>query len=208
MNSELVYLRSLEQDDLDRIHKWHNDSALYQTLGGAFRPVSHAAVEGWLHKKIAYSTTELNLAICLSSTSQHIGNTYLRNIDWVARNAETHVFIGDPSHRGKGYGTAAGHLLVKYAFSVLGLRRLYAYILADNKASIKKDQKCGYVMEGRLRKHAFKNGQFKDVIVIGLCAEDYSAIDTQKKIWNCESYEPKSFKNPLALGSKRLSEHL
>jgi RimJ/RimL family protein N-acetyltransferase len=170
MNSKPIYLRALELDDLDRIHKWHNDPALYQTLGGAFRPISRAACESWLRKKIAYSTTELNLAICLTTTSQQIGNTYLRNIDWVARHAEAHIFIGDSEQRGKGYGTIARRLLIEYAFEKLGLMRLYVFVLADNQASIRMNEKCGFVLEGRLRKHAFKEGEFKDVIVMGLCA--------------------------------------
>jgi len=31
-----VYLRPLTQDDLDRVLNWHNDPALYSTLGDIF----------------------------------------------------------------------------------------------------------------------------------------------------------------------------
>ncbi len=177
IESDLIYLRSLELDDLDRIHKWHNDPALYETMLGTFRYVSRAAVEEWLHKKMAYSTQEVNLAICLTSNSQHIGNTYLRNIDWGARHAETSIFIGEPDQRSKGWGTAVLRLRSKHAFEDLGLQRLYSFILADNKAAIKLTEKYGYVVEGRLRKHVFKGGEFKDVLVMGFCAEDYFSSD-------------------------------
>ncbi len=34
--SDLVYLRSLELEDLEKVHKWHNDQDLYLTLMGLF----------------------------------------------------------------------------------------------------------------------------------------------------------------------------
>jgi RimJ/RimL family protein N-acetyltransferase len=173
MVSDLVYLRSLELDDLDRIYNWHNDPALYETLVGAFRPVSRAAAEEWLREKIAYSAQEENLAICLKDNSQHIGNIYLRNIDWVARHAETGILIGDPGQRGKGCGTMARRLQIEHAFQDLGLQRLYATVLADNKAVVRMNEKCGFVVEGRLRRHIFKDGKFRDALILGICADDY-----------------------------------
>ena len=179
---EPVYLRALEIDDLERTHKWHNDPALYETLTSAFRYVSRVAEEEWLSKRLAYSTQEVNLAICLASNSQHIGNIYIKNIDWVARHAELGVFIGDPDQRSKGYGQAAMRLVIRHAFQDLGLQRLYGFILADNKASIRMCEKCGLVVEGKLRKHFFKGGELKDVVVMGLCADDYFSLEGAKKV--------------------------
>jgi hypothetical protein len=34
--SDDVYLRALEISDLEQCHRWHNDMALYETLGGTF----------------------------------------------------------------------------------------------------------------------------------------------------------------------------
>ena len=104
---EPVYLRSLEMEDLARIHRWHNDPDLYGSLVPPHRFVSTAAVEQWLRQRIAYSTDEVALAICLSANSEHIGNIYLRRINWVARHAVLNMFIGDPAHQSKGYGQAA-----------------------------------------------------------------------------------------------------
>ncbi len=174
---ESVYLRSLELDDLDRIHKWHNDPALYESLAGTFWYASRIAEEEWLRKRIAYSTQEINLAICLTSNSQHIGNAYLHNIDWINRRAMTSLFIGDPEQQGKGYGTTVKRLLLKYAFEDLGLLRVYSFILADNKASIRMNEKCGLAVEGKLRKHFFKGGEFKDAVVMGICADDFSSTE-------------------------------
>jgi RimJ/RimL family protein N-acetyltransferase len=174
---ESVYLRALELDDLDRTYKWHNDRELYKTIG-VFHPVSRATDQEWLHKKQAYSNDEVNLAICVTTNSEHsehIGNIYLRNIDWIARTAELRIFIGEPDQRSKGYGQAAIRLLIRHAFDDLGLLRVYLFVYDDNKAAIRSYEKCGFVIEGKLRKHFFIAGKFKDCLVMGICADDLIA---------------------------------
>ena len=110
---ETIYLRALEHNDLDRTYKWHNDHELYRTMG-VFHYASRATDEEWLRKKQMFSDEEVNLAICLTENSQHIGNIYLRNIDWIARNAELRIFIGASDYRTKGYGQAAIRLLIRH----------------------------------------------------------------------------------------------
>ena len=174
---ELVYLRAFELGDLERTQKWHNDPALYETVVGAFRYVSRAAEEEWLRQKQAYSNQEVNLAICLKADSTHVGNMYLRNINWIARHAEVSMFIGESEQRGKGYGTAALRLLIQHAFRDLGLLRLYAFVLEENLPVLQVCEKCGLILEGKLRQHAYKDGEFKDVLVVGLCSEDLQASE-------------------------------
>jgi RimJ/RimL family protein N-acetyltransferase len=169
---EAVYLRALELDDLERTHRWHNDPTLYETLVGPFRYVSRATEEEWLRQKQAYSNQEVNLAICLVADSRHIGNIYLRRFNWIARHAEVSgLFIGEPEQRSKGYGTAALRLLIQHAFRDLGLWRLYAFVLEENEPIRRVVEKCGFTVEGKLCKHAYKRGEFKDVLVVGLCCE-------------------------------------
>jgi len=168
---EKVYLRALSEDDLDRVLGWHNDPELYVTLGGHFRHVSRETERNWLRHRVE-APDEVNLAICLLDPAQHIGNIYLRNVNWVHRNAELHIFIARQENRGKGYGSAAIRLIIKHAFEDLGLLRLYLYTLASNSAAISSYQKCGFVVEGRLRQHTFKRGTFEDMIVMGLCREE------------------------------------
>jgi RimJ/RimL family protein N-acetyltransferase len=167
-----VYLRALEISDLERTQKWHNDSGLYELLVSPFRFVSRSAEEEWIRKKTAFSQAEFQLAICLKEDNRHIGNIHLRNIDWVSRLAEVGLFIGDAENWSKGYGTCALRLIVRHAFRDLGLRRIFLTVLASNQRAVTCYEKCGFVVEGRLRRHAYKCGEFRDLIFMGLCAED------------------------------------
>jgi diamine N-acetyltransferase len=167
---ETVYLRALTTDDVDRLLGWHNDPELYATLGGHFRHVNRETEAEWLRQRLE-ARNEVNLAVCLFKPHEHIGNIYLREINWLDRNAELHTFIARPEHRGKGYGSAAVRLITRHAFEDLGLIRIYLHVLASNSTAVAVYERCGFVTEGRLRRHAFKKGVFEDMLVMGLCHE-------------------------------------
>jgi RimJ/RimL family protein N-acetyltransferase len=171
MKKDPVFLRALEAGDLERTLRWHNDPALYETLGGPFRFVSRETEEEWLRSRCRSGDRELNLAICLARTGEHIGNIYLRNIDWISRHGEMHMSIGDRKHRSRGYGASALQQLIAHAFRTMGLQRMYLHVLEDNAAALAVYRRCGFAVEGTLRRHAFKDGAFKNVLVMGLCAD-------------------------------------
>ncbi len=169
---EDVYLRALEPSDVDQTRKWHNDAGLYDMLVSPFRYVSHAAEGEWLDSKTAYSQTEIQLAICLKEGDRHIGNINLTNVDWIARHGYLGIFIGETQYQSKGYGQQALRLMLRHAFRDLGLHRVYLMVFDDNPRAIRVYEKCGFVVEGRLRQHAYKRGAFRDLIFMGICAGD------------------------------------
>jgi RimJ/RimL family protein N-acetyltransferase len=168
-----VFLRSLEEADLERTHLWHNDPELYSSLINPFRFVSKTAELEWLRRKAGYSGSEVNCAICLRTNGEHIGNISLAEIDWVSRKAELGIFIGSSAHHGKGYGKEAVRQLLSYAFFDLNLNRVSLEVLADNAAAIKSYEKCGFTVEGRLKGHVFKKGAYKDVLLMGICRHEF-----------------------------------
>lgn len=171
-----IFLRHLEVTDSGRVHKWHNDPELFSTLFSPFHPVSVQTVEEWIRKRTQYSEKEINFAICLKSNSQHIGNTYIRDIDWVNRCGIIQMFIGDVEHRNKGYGKQALRLMVDYAFLTLGLNRIGGQLFASNVASLKICQNVGYREEGKLRQRVYQDGQFHDALIIGVCRDDWEKM--------------------------------
>jgi diamine N-acetyltransferase len=169
-----VVLRALAEADLERTHRWHNDPELYSTLEDSFRFVSPTAESEWLKRKAGYSPNEINLAICLSTSGEHIGNLYLGGINWVSRRASLGMFIGSAEHRGKGYGQEALRQMLGHAFSDLNLNRVYLEVLVENAPAIKVYEKCGFAVEGRLPSHVFKNGTYRDVLVMGITGREFN----------------------------------
>ena len=56
--------------------------------------------------------------------------------------------------RNRGYATEAVKCMVDYGFSKLGLAVIAAWVRSHNAESLRVLEKCGFVFEGRLRKHA------------------------------------------------------
>lgn len=171
---EEIYLRALNLHDLEWTHKWHSDRSLYETLVGPFRFVSLKAEESWLQDRVAYSNQELNLMVCLKKNDQPIGMVSVRDIDWITRKGHlSGIFIGEIDYHGKGYGTLALRMMLDHCFLDLNLNRMFAHILDDNLASLHIFEDCGFTKEGLLQQHAFKDGKFRNVILVGLCADKY-----------------------------------
>lgn len=78
--------------------------------------------------------------------------------------AEIGYWLGEPFW-GRGLATAAVAAFTAHAFATLGLRRVFARVLDWNPASARVLEKCGYVLEGRLRQSAVKDGQVVDELL-------------------------------------------
>jgi RimJ/RimL family protein N-acetyltransferase len=77
------------------------------------------------------------------------------------RSAEIGYWLEESSW-GKGIATEAVMEMTEYVFSNTNIVRLYAPVFSPNKASMRVLEKCGYQLEGVLRKAIFKNGLFLD----------------------------------------------
>ena len=68
--------------------------------------------------------------------------------------------------QGKGIGAALMKACLDLADNWLNLTRLELEVYADNESAIHLYQRFGFEMEGTLRQHAFRDGQFVDSIVM------------------------------------------
>lgn len=166
-----VYLRAFEPDDYKTTIGWRNNPLITSQLGGGYLFVSEAREKKWIEDTI-FHCADIKLAVCLTDNNLHIGNVYLTDINYVNRTAESHIMIGNQAYWGQGLGSEALKLILKYGFEERGLNRVYAHINADNAASLRLHEKCGYQREGVLRQAIFKNGRFKDVVVMSILKEE------------------------------------
>ncbi|MEW2624963.1 GNAT family protein [Streptomyces sp. NPDC048106] len=78
-------------------------------------------------------------------------------------------------HRRKGFAAEATELLLTYMFAEQRHHKCEVEVYAFNDASLALYQKLGFVEEGRLRQHEFLAGDFHDVVVLGITADEYWA---------------------------------
>jgi putative acetyltransferase len=73
----------------------------------------------------------------------------------------------DDAWQGKGVGTAMMAAAVDLADNWLNLTRLELEVYADNEAGIHLYERFGFVVEGTMRQHAFRDGVYVDSIMMG-----------------------------------------
>jgi RimJ/RimL family protein N-acetyltransferase len=111
------------------------------------------------------------------TTGAYVGESYLANADWGVPRIEVGYFVVQSS-TGKGYATEAARATIRFAFEHLKIFRVELRCSADNHASQRVAEKCGFVPEGRFRQnHRNKDGTVVDTLWYGLLRSEWQ--DTQ-----------------------------
>jgi len=176
IKGKLVNLRAVEKKDLEEIMKWVNDREITKYLAAFLYPVSRLEEEKFLEKAMSHDDTEKNLVI-ETKEGIYIGQIGLHKIDWRNRNAELGIVIGNKEYWGKGYGTDAIEILLNHTFNQMNLFKVYLRVFEYNKRGIRCYEKCGFKEEGRLRKNHFYNGEYYDVILMGILKDEFIKIN-------------------------------
>ena len=160
-----IYLRLMTWDDTDMIIKWRNSDGvrknfIYQAL---FTRESH---ENWIRTKVETGPVVQRI-ICDLASAKPLGSVYIRDIDRVHKKAEYGIFIGEEEARGRGLGTAAAKLMLRYCFEEEKLHRIYLRALSGNEQAIRSYEKAGFVKEGYLRDDVCIDGQYYDIVWMG-----------------------------------------
>lgn len=163
-----VALRPVTRDDLDLLASHRNHPETWMNLTSPL-PIYPDRQEEWLA-----SLSDKNMYFIGFSTNSRVDVALLRltDIDWQNRTAAAGVDVFR-EFRGKHYATPMMHLLCRYAFQELNLERLWLLVLEGNERAINVYKKVGFVEEGRMRKHIFRNGKRHDYILMGLLREEF-----------------------------------
>ena len=116
---------------------------------------------------------ELVLVVEDRACSKLIGHVGLYKIDEIAKKTEYGILIADKDYKGKGVGTVCTMCMTNYAFDKLGMHKVTAEVLTENKASVALFKKCGYSVDGVLRDDVYKNNRYYDVF-------SFSILNTER----------------------------
>lgn len=109
-----------------------------------------------------------------------LGFVALFNIKWASQHAEMAIGIGDPAYRGKGYGSDALRVLLRYAFNELNLYRVELTVMAYNTAAIQAYERVGFVREGVKRGAVMRDGQRHDVVCYAILRPEWAALQESR----------------------------
>jgi RimJ/RimL family protein N-acetyltransferase len=83
------------------------------------------------------------------------------------------IGLGEREFWGKGYGTDAMRIILRYAFTELNLHRVTLNVFEYNPRGVRSYEKAGFVLEGRQRGVLLREGRRWDEIYMGILREDW-----------------------------------
>ena len=173
MHGKDVRLRPIRRDDSQLLYQWIVDRDLL-ILNAPYLPVSLPDHEAWIESMLVKRTDLVLFVIEDLAEARAIGTCQLFNINWVHRNAELQIRIGDNGSQSRGLGSEAIKLLVNFGFQDLNLHRIHLHVFTTNERAIWAYEKCGFVREGVLREAAHINGEFVDVLCMGRLRSEHA----------------------------------
>lgn len=162
--------------DAEVVSKWTHDLEYLRLLSTDIaKPLSPAQIkkqyEEW--DKDAEKRSAYNFALRLTEDDRLIGVGRLLRIEWTHATAALQIGIGDRADRGKGYGTEALHMLLRYAFHEINLYRLAASTAEYNPGAIRFFERAGFVVEVRRQQAIQRDGKRWDAVMLGLLRDEW-----------------------------------
>ena len=171
-----VSLRARTAEDLDVLFSIAADLDTWEERNPrAPAPLTREAFDARLARGEA-DTSQSDVAFVIDVDGTAVGSAFLFGFDSLARHAEAGIGLV-PEARGRGIGTAAITQLVEFGFVRCNLRRIHLQAIASNAGAIRSYEKAGFVVEGRLREHAWVRGAYEDIVLMGILRSEPLSAD-------------------------------
>ena len=169
---ERVYLSPMNIDDIEIYTRWLNTPEVMYNIGGAYYNNTIIASREWYEKKFKEERSHL-FAIVRADNDVPIGSVEFLELEHIHGTATLAIFIGDEENRGKGFGTEAMRLVLKYGFNVLNLNNICLNVFSFNESAVRSYTKAGFKEYGRRRQAYYLNGVYHDVICMDILREEF-----------------------------------
>jgi RimJ/RimL family protein N-acetyltransferase len=178
-DGKLVRLRSYIHDDIEKARCFLNNPDIKQYMHpDVAYPILPKEEEKWFESQSSNSNGNYNFAIETLADAEYIGGCGINSISWKNRHCHVGIFIGDTDYLGKGYGTDAMRILLRFIFNEMNLRKAILEVYDFNERAKKSYAKCGFTEEARLKEEIFRFGTYYDIIRMTLFRRDAEALFT------------------------------
>lgn len=153
-----LILRSLSFDDVPRIVRYAGDLAVARMLAAVPHPYAEAHASAFIGDAMASNLAGDGLALAIARLKEP--GALIGAISFARRGAATAEigwWLGRP-YWGKGLATEAAAAMAAVAFRDPGLEALTAGAFADNPASLRVQDKLGFVRIAEEQRHSAARG--------------------------------------------------
>jgi diamine N-acetyltransferase len=153
-------IAAIKAKDLEFLRRVRNDPRINEFLFNNAN-ISKQEQRDWYKRYLKDDST----LIFVAHDAVPVGYCQVTNIDNKNHSCELGFCIA-PEFQGKRYGKALVMKTVKYTKSKLHMHRVYVEVLADNFRALRLYKECGFNFEGYLRHKVFKDGRYRDVVIM------------------------------------------
>lgn len=165
---EKVKLKCITESDLEMILNWRNQDSIRKVMYTS-RLISFDEHVRWFQQ---LQNNPSSHSLLFYYDNRPFGVVNINRINLNNLTCDWGFYIGEKMAP-KGLGTILGYKALEYIFEQLQMRKVCAEVLNYNEASIHFHKKLGFLQEGSLREHVFKNGAYHDVILMGMFAQNW-----------------------------------
>jgi len=178
LSGQLVHLTAENPEVMaSSFSRWNQDTGWVRFLDtDPSRLLSAKKWKEWLEKDLEKeSHEEIFFAIRTLESDLVIG--FIGLFELFKQHGDTLVAIalGEREYWGKGYGTDAMKIILRYAFDELNLRRVGLIVFEYNPRAIRSYEKVGFVPEGIVREVMQRDGKRWDFQYMGILHEEWLA---------------------------------
>jgi RimJ/RimL family protein N-acetyltransferase len=157
--------------------RWNRDSEYLRLLdANSANQLSGRKISGWIERDQEKDTPgEYLFGIRTLEGDRLVGFIDLEGTMFPNGDAFVGIGIGDRESWGKGYGTDAMQVILRYAFQELNLRRVSLDTFEYNPRAIRSYEKVGFVHEGRARNFLNREGRRWDMLFMGILRQEWLA---------------------------------
>jgi predicted alpha/beta superfamily hydrolase/RimJ/RimL family protein N-acetyltransferase len=167
MVGDRVALRPLGRELFSQHVAWLSDPVVAWGVFGRQEGPSESEEADWLEREQARPDARL-FSIHLRDGDRPVGVASLTNIGTPAGTATFRIYLGPAEDRGAGLGEDASRLVIRHAFSELGMDRVMLHVFEYNLAAQRLYARLGFRETERRRDRIHRDGRTWDVIVMAL----------------------------------------
>jgi RimJ/RimL family protein N-acetyltransferase len=166
-------IRSWRLSDAPSLLRHAHNRKIWRNLREGFpHPYTAGDASLWLKAATSQST---EIAFAIAVEGQAVGGIGVEpQKDVYHRSAEIGFWLGE-QYWGRGIATEAVRAFTEYVFDTFDVCRIFARVFEWNPASGRVLEKCGYTLEGRLRKSVTKDGRTIDEMIYGIVSRSASS---------------------------------
>ncbi|GAB3499687.1 GNAT family N-acetyltransferase [Nocardiopsis coralliicola] len=171
LDGDRVRLEPLGPEHADDVYAAGHDTEI-RRLTGTHRVRGYDEVCAWCAER-PDAADRIDMAILARPEGRFVGELALTDIDPDNESASYRIALSALQFTGRGIGKEATRLVLRYAFTAIGLHRVRLEVFTFNMRAIAVYRSCGFTVEGRLRNALLWDGRRHDALIMGVLAPDF-----------------------------------